>query len=196
MGLELALSGRDRRTLALGVVTIATLVLFARGLPALFAWQDGRTADAQRVAEQLAALRAGRNELPALRDSLRARRAQLVLLDSALLSGPSPAGVAAALTSTLEDLADDNRVRVTTLQLHADSLPAFGLARVDVRVTGIADIAGLASFMRAIESGDPPLVVRELTVSQQDPASDKAEALRVDLVVAGIGMIVGAEPRR
>jgi type II secretion system (T2SS) protein M len=194
MSSNFGLSQRDRRTLIFGVATISTLVGVSRGLPALMTWEEDQIAQAQTVAEQLAAVRAGTILIPAIRDSLKARRARLVLLDSTLLSGTSPSSVAAELSSTLEDLADDNHVRVTAVQLHADSVANAGLARVEVRVTGIADVTGLAGFLHAIEGGDAPLVVKELSVSQQDPVGDnKPEALRIDVLVAGIGLVTDAK---
>jgi hypothetical protein len=197
---KLGLSQRDRRTLVVGLGVVASLLAIARGLPALRSWEADRTAEAQATAQQLAALRDGLRMLPALRDSVRARQARLAALDSSLLFGASPSAIAADLASTLEDLADDNTLKVTAMQLHADSVATAGLARVEVRITGITDVTGLAGFLRAVEGNATPLVVRDLSVSQPEPtASDaKAEALRVDMLVASIGAIrpAQAEARR
>jgi hypothetical protein len=145
-------------------------------------------------------LRGGLRTLAALRDSLGARKRRLVALDSTLLFGASPSAIAAELASTVEDLADGNAIKITAMQLRADSVATSGLARVDVRITGITDISGLAAFLHAVEGDATPLVVRALSVSQPDPtASDaKPEALRVDVLVASIGTIktVGREVRR
>jgi hypothetical protein len=110
-----------------------------------------------------------------------------------LLIGATPAAIAAQLASVLEDLADDNALKVTAMQLRADTVATAGLARVEVRVTGITDIIGLAGLLRAIESDETPLVVRDLSVSQPEPVGSdaRAEALRVDLLVASIGTIDG-----
>jgi len=192
----LGLSQRDRRTLTVGLGVVLSLITIARGVPALRAWEGDRRAEAQAAAEQLAALRSGVGTLPALRDSVRARHARLAALNSSLLSGASPSAIAANLASALEDLADDNALKVTAMQLHADSVATAGLARVDVRISGITDITGLAGFLHAVEGTTTPLVVRDLSVSQPEPtASDaKAEALRVDMLVAGIGAIKADKP--
>jgi hypothetical protein len=131
-----------------------------------------------------------------VRDSVRARQARLVALDSSLLFGASPSAIAADLASVLEDLADDNASKVTAMQLRADTVATAGLARVEVRITGIADVAGLAGFLHAIEADATPLVVRDLSVSQPEPTAGdaKAEALRVDMLVAGIGTIRPDKP--
>ena len=58
-------------------------------------------------------------------------------------------------------------------------------------MTGVTDITGLAGFLRVVESGETPLVVRELSVSQPEPAAGdaKPEALRIEVLVASIGSI-------
>ena len=62
---------------------------------------------------------------------------------------------------------------------------------MQVRVTGITDVTGLAGFLHQVERGDTLVAVRELSVSQSDPtASDaKPEMLHVDLLVAAIGVL-------
>jgi hypothetical protein len=188
---KLGLSARDRRTLTIGSFAIAFLVVVARGIPALRSWDADRKAEAYSAAQRLASLRDGLAMLPTLRDSLRLRRDRLVALESSLLVGASPSAIAANLASELEDLADDNAVKVTALQLRADTVATGGLARVDVRFTGIADVYGLAGFLRAAESDSTLLVVRDLSVAQAEPtaADGRPEALRVDMLLAAIGRI-------
>jgi hypothetical protein len=191
MLMQLGLSARDRRILIIGVSVIATLLGLARGVPALMEWQRDRSAEAAAVSQQAAAARTGVRMLPALRDSLRDREARLAALDSVLLSGSSASAAAADLASTLEDMADGALVRVVSMQLRADSAAAGSLAQVAVRVNGVTDVIGLASFLRAIEGGETPLIVRELAVTQSEPTASggKVEALRVDLLVEGIARI-------
>jgi hypothetical protein len=191
MNVHFGLSHRDRRTLAIGLTTVSLLVLFARGMPALRAWESGRLSAAMSTVHQLALVRGGQRDLAALRDSLASRQHRFAVLDSSLLNGESPSGVAASLASMVEDLADDNALKINTLQLRADSLPTAGLARVEVRLAGVTDVAGLAGFLRAVETGAAPLVVRGLSVAQPEPAASqsKAEMLRVEFVIASIGTI-------
>jgi hypothetical protein len=120
----------------------------------------------------------------------------LTQIDSVLLTGPTPAAIAADLASNLKDLADDTSVRVTGLQLRADSVAVAGLVRAEVRITGITDVTGLGEFLQEVEGGATPLVVRDLSVSQPDPVGGgtKAETLRVDMLVVGIGSIKTAKP--
>lgn len=185
------LGARDRRTLVGGAVIVSVLVGSSRGLPALRAWTEDRTGRAQAAAEQLAAVKQGMERLPALRESLVVRRARLAAIDSVLPAESTPSGVAAAVASALEDFADDNAVKLTTLQLRADTTVRAGRVRVSVRLGGVTDVAGLAGLLRSIEAGETPLIVRDLSVSQPEPAApdSKPEALRFDMLIAGIGRI-------
>jgi hypothetical protein len=191
----IGLSPRDRRTLVIGAGTVVGLVLVARGLPALRAWELGRLSEAQATTRQLLAVRDGIAVLPALSDSLAARRIRLATLDSAMAGGSSPAGLAAAVAAAVETIADDISLKVVALQLRSDSAAVDGQARAEIRVTGVADIVGLAGFLRELEAGPVPLVVKELGVSQSAPAADstKPEALRVDLLIVAIGSVERAQ---
>lgn len=186
-----AISRRDQRTLGVGAFTIAVLIVVSRGIPAIRTWDAERVREARETASQLASIRIGRQKASALRDSLAARRARLASIDSTLGTGTSTSAVAAALASTLEELSDRNAIKVTALQIRADSVARGGLARVEVRLSGITDVTGLAGFLAAVEAGPTPVVVRELDVSQPEPAAadNKPEALRIDVLVSGIGLV-------
>jgi hypothetical protein len=182
------LSARDRRTLTIGASVVLPLFAAGRGLPAILDWQRTRLRDAIAIAQQAAHVRAAARVTAVLRDSVRARRERLAAIDSLLITGPTPGAAAASLASTLETLADSAPMKVTTMQLRADTAAADALSIVAVRITGFADVAGLAAFLRAVEGGDVPLAVRELSVLQPDPGGidAKPEILRVDVLVEGL----------
>jgi hypothetical protein len=187
----LAISRRDRRTLAGGFTVIAAALIVSKGIPAVRAWEAEQVAAAASARADIARLEAGVGTLAELRDTIRARTARLNAIDTVMLSGPSPSSVAAALASMISDIADDNRLRVGGLQLRADSTIKHGMAQAEVRVTATSDVVGLAGFLRDLESNPTPLLVRELAVSQPEPGAGdaKAEALRLDLLVATLGVI-------
>jgi len=108
------------------------------------------------------------------------------------MRGGSPAAAAAALASTVGDIADENTLKVTSLQLRSDSVAKAGLASIQVRLTGVTDVAGLAGFLRSIEGAATPMAVRDLTVSQPEPAASdaKPETLRIDILVESLGVMV------
>jgi hypothetical protein len=143
------------------------------------------------VLEQQQAVDAAQNLLPTLRDSLRQRRMRLANLDSQWLVASSASVATASLASTLEDLAADAPVKINAMQMRADTTTRSGIVRVAVRVTGVADVTGLAAFLRAVDGGEQYLTVRELAVSQPEPGApdSKPEMLRIDLLVEALGFI-------
>lgn len=189
--IDLGLSARDKKTLIAGATVVGSLFGLSRGLPAVSAWERGRLALAADLASQAAAARAGVRSLTRLRDTLRARQRRLAALDSTLLGGASSAAAAADLASVLDDIARASRLKVAAMQLRADSAPPGALALVAVRIAGVTDVAGLAAFLRSVETDDTPLAVRELAVSQSEPAAPEGtpEALRVDVLVEGLARI-------
>jgi type II secretion system (T2SS) protein M len=194
--MEIGLSARDRRTLLVGVSVVGALFTLGRGVPALMQWQRSTRAEATSVISDLRAAQAGARLMPVLRDSLRSRQARLVSLDSGILRGPTSSAAAAGLASKLEELADDASVKVSAMQLQADSTGAGALFQVGVRMTSVGDIYGLLALLRAIEAGTTLLSVRDLAVTQPDPMAptSKPETLRLDIMVVGLARI-GAETR-
>lgn len=188
---ESSLTRRDRRTLFIGVMTIGGLATLSRAVPSVQAWTEERRAEAAAAADQLALSRRAAGLLSSLRDSLRNRRSRVAAVDSLLIRGSSVSMATAGLASILEDLADDASVKVNALQMRADTSARQGLTRVAVRMTGTADVAALAAFLRGVEGGDRLLAVRDLTISQPDPAApdSKPEVLRIDVLVEGLGFV-------
>src|SRR5581483_8937580 len=107
------ISRRDRRTLVIGGVAIASALGLSRGAPAASAWRADLHARAERVAEERDALAGAHDRERAIHDSLNARSARLAALDSSLLRARTPAEGAASLAALLEDLASDSKVRTT-----------------------------------------------------------------------------------
>ena len=184
-------SARDRRLLIFGSTVIGSLIGLARGIPAVRAWERQKLDDAATTTADLATARNGRRMLPILRETLSARRARLAALDSGLLSGQSPSAAVADLTAALEQFMTDARIKVSALQISTDSASPVGVVHVRVRIAGTGDVIGLAAFLRAVEGGDTPLVVRELVVAQPDPAGadSRPEALRIEALIEGIAII-------
>jgi hypothetical protein len=170
------------------------LLTLARGLPALTRWQNEKRNEAETLLGDLVAARSGVRQLPALRDSLRARQARLAAIDSAIFIGQTASAAAASLASTVEDLADEASVKVSAMQLHADSASSGALVEVGVRLTGVADVYGLLALLRDIEGGTILLAVRDLAVTQPEPAApaNKPETLRVDMMVVGLARVENA----
>jgi hypothetical protein len=189
--ISLGLSARDRRTLIAGATTIGVLFALGRGVPLTVQWQSTQIAEASTVARDIAEARARERTMPALRDSLNAHVARMKALDSAILSGPTPSAAAARLASEVEALAEESSVKIGAIQLQADSAAVGALVQVGVRVTAVADVFGLLAFMRAIESGERMLAVRELVVTQPEPAASttRVESLRIEITVVALARV-------
>jgi type II secretion system (T2SS) protein M len=185
------ISHRDRRTLIVGALSMGSIVAAGRGLPALRAWESSRTTAATEARDQLALAETGAGRLREVRDSATARWRRLNALRSPLLSGATPEAAASTLASLLEKLADEEGVDVETVMLRPDSVVRFDLVRVAVRLTAESDVEGLLGFLFAVETQTEPLAIRELSVTQPEPAAlpSKPEALRFEVVVQTLARV-------
>lgn len=193
----LALSARDRRTLVLGLVGMAAIVGFGRGLPALRRWERARVEEAAAARAELRYAAAGERLLPALRDSLRARRARAAALDSILIDATIAAEASAQLATMVTDFAEASEVKVTAVQIRQDSAMAKSpLLRVGARLSGMGDVTALSALLQNLEGGDTPFAVRELIVSQSEPAAPdtRPEILRFELLVEGLARLTPPHP--
>jgi len=191
-----ALSPRDARVLRTGAVSIALLLLFARGLPAWRRWDADSRAAARRELGREADAAASLRRLRATVDSAEARRDRLAGLAPALLDGDSPAAAGGTLASIVTGAAARAGVRLGSVQVEPDTASTGDFTRVAVRADGTGDLAGVTELLRYLEGVPELLVVRELSVTQPDAggAPDHPESLQLQLTVAGIAL-TRAAPR-
>jgi hypothetical protein len=189
-----AMSARDRRVLLLGAASVALVVGAGRGLPAWREWYAGSRASAVQLRGELARAEESLRHSAVTRDSLTARKRRLVALLPLLASGETPQMAGAGLASSVASAAEAAGVRVGTVQVRPDSAGRTVFTRVAVRADVTGDVRGVAAFLGALEQDATLLAVRELAVSQPEPAAaaDRAEALRVELLVEGLALT----PRR
>lgn len=212
------LGARDRRTLILGAVSVGTLLLVSRGLPAWRRWVAESQAAAAEQRGEAARAQALVRTFPAMRDSLAARNGRFLALAPALLSSGSVNAASAALASLVSGAAADAGVSLGAVQFRTRESPppadtarrgggsgsatrggasrsaaTFVRIRVESDVTG--DIHGISRFVLALERGPVRLVVRDLTITQQDVvgAPDRAEVLHVTVAVEGLALAATAE---
>jgi Type II secretion system (T2SS), protein M subtype b len=207
-GLAARLSDRERRTLMFGATAIAALVLLTKGVPAWHAWQRDAEAGAVELAADAARSDAAIAAYPMLRDSLRVRSARLQSLDSAIVAGADPSSAAASLATMVSDAATDAGVKLGAVQPRVDSEPhSLGanrapthqvFARVSVRGDVIGDVVALTQFLADLEHGPVLLAVRELSITQPEPAapSSRMETLHADFTVVGLARAVEVKIRR
>jgi hypothetical protein len=171
-------------------LAVSGIVGAGRGVPAWRRWDADVRARAADQVRELRMLEAGMERLPAMRDSVAARRRRLDSAAVMLLEGESPAQAGAALAAVASDLAAESGVQVNAVQVRADSVYRGHVTRVAVRVSATGDVTGLTELLQQLEGHDLLLHVRELVVTQQAPAApdNVAEALRVELLVEGLAL--------
>jgi type II secretion system (T2SS) protein M len=189
--IALTWSKHDQRVLLFGGLVLSGLVGASRGVPLVVRWSADRRAAALSLVRQAALADGADRILPVLADSLAARRRRLDMLDTMLVSASTVAEAGARLSNVISEYADARSVRVLSLQLRPDSTERRGFAQVAVRMTGVADVAGLTSLLGDVESSTPILAVRDLGITQPDPAvpDSKAETLRFELWVEALAVI-------
>lgn len=191
------LSPRDRRVLVVGGVLVAAMLLFGRGLPAYVSWRRAAMEEARLSVDDAAEAERAIRRLKPVLDSLDARRARFVDLAPAVLEGRTPAAAAGSLASLVGGAAAKAGVRVSSVQPRPDSAGPGTFTRVSVRVDAAGDVYGLGAFLAALEGGPELLSVREIAVTQSDPAAtpDRVEELRIELTVDGLALTApGADP--
>jgi hypothetical protein len=180
-----ATTSRDRRVLAAGVAAIVALLGVARGLPTLRQWQSESRDSASVLVQEVARVRTTMARDHATRDSLAARQERFIALAPLLLRGETPAMGGAILASLISTAATAASVRLGPVQVHADTAARGVFSRVGARAEITGDVHGVGAFLSILERGPTLLAVRELTISQLEPAAapDRAEALHVALTV-------------
>lgn len=188
------LSARDRKVLTIGVAVCTLLVVSTRGVPALARWTRTARANAEELSAEAARATKSVAGGATIRDSLASARARYLGLGPRFLEGETTAGAGSALASIVSTAAAAANVRMGSAQIHADTGKAGAFSRVSVRANLTGDIRGIVTMLAALERGQTLLAVRELSITQPDPAAgdDRAEVLRADLVVESLAR----NPRR
>jgi type II secretion system (T2SS) protein M len=192
-----ALSARERRVV-LGAATLIVLSIFAsRVAPAWRTWNGERRNAADRGSIEVAAARVAITTLDATRDTLAARNARYLALAPALLAGETPGAAGASLAALVSAAVADAEMKLGAMQLRVDTTLGSVFTRVSVRADAHGDVGGVTRLLLALERGPVLLAVRQIAISQPDPAAppDRPEVLRVDFTVEGLALEVGAAKR-
>ena len=120
-----------------------------------------------------------------------------------MVPGDGPTSAAGELATFVSGTATAADVAVGALQVQVDTAERGGaggdagspFARVSVQGDLTGDVHGLTYFLSEIEGGLFLLSVRELAITQPEPAapSDRPETLRAQFVVEGIALRGGAD---
>lgn len=192
-----SMSSRDRRALLSGLLVIAALGIFTRGLPA---FQEWRREVAQTAVDLTAESEQARRSLALLSttlDSLELRRDRLAGSATFLLAGESHSAAAATLAARVSAAAAMAQVRLGSIQVHPDTGASGTFANVSVTADGLGNAGGIGRMLAELEIGPPELAIREWSISQADPvrAMSQQETLRFEFTVGGLMVKPNASTR-
>lgn len=191
-----AISPRDRRTLAAGLLAILVLLLLGRGIPAWRRWDADARASAAEMAAEAARAERTAADLPAMLDSLEARAARVAALGPAVLPGSSPAAAGASLAALVSGSAARAGVEIGSVQVRPDTASAGTFMRVSVRADGTGDLPAITRMLVMLEGAPELLAIRETSITQPAPGgpAEQPEALRLEIAVEGLALAPRAAP--
>ena len=186
--MTIALNPRDRRVLAVGLLTCCSLVIVTRGFPALVRWTRAARENAAQLTAEAARAASTVGSAHRTVDSLRARNARYAAIQPRLLDAETVAGAGSALASLISTTAAASGVRLGSVQIHTDTVHADAFLPIRVHADLVGDINGLSAMLATLERGRTPLAVRELSIEQPELAAgdDRAESLRAELTVESL----------
>jgi hypothetical protein len=184
----IAMSPRDRQVAVLGAIAIGLLVGVSRGFPAWRQWDAEARTSAVELTQEAERARVSVAHRRSTHDSLMARKGRFLALAPLLVAGASSAMGSASLASLISTTAMASNVRLGPLQVSVDTVARGVFTRVSARGEITGDVRGLGAFLSTLERGPTLLAVREIAISQLEPAAtpERAEALRVTLTVEGL----------
>ncbi len=184
-----SISRRERRTIGGGGALMLAL-LAVRAVPLWSSATAESRAAAREAVREASLAEASVRARGAVRDSLASRSARLIRLAPAFLSGDTPAAAAASLAGIVSGAAALSRVQLGALQPRGDSASGGSFTRIAVRAEATGDVKGIMALIAALERGPTLLAVRQLSITQSEPAAPdtQMEALRAELLVEGLAL--------
>jgi hypothetical protein len=183
------LARRDHRALVVGGVVMLSTLVVGRALPLWNGWVADARDRAWQAETRASRLRRLVVERDILASAAREAGRRYDELTPRLLEGSNAATVGASLLAIVSELAARSGLQLGSLQSTADSA-GKEFVRVAVRGEATGDVRGVGVFLEALEGAPFLIGVRELAIDQPEPAApdDQAEALRIQLVVEGLGL--------
>ncbi len=177
------LEPRERRTITVAGLVLATAFLFAYGIvPFARRWSAREDLIAMR-AEQVARLQWLTEHESELQQTASVRLARAASIERPrLLTGRSPALAASSLQTLVQGYADESGVTVRELNVAGASDNASGSADgIPATISAIGDIYGVSNFVSRLQHGTTLIEIREIGVSP-NPAL-RGELLQLSLVL-------------
>ena len=179
------ITARDRRTLQLGAVAVACVLLLWVAIPFVRSWSE-REALITARRDELARLAGVTAAAPMLRDAVAARSARAQEFAQRPVEASTAALAAGVLQGIVQRYADDSQMSVSELNVSGEPDSAsVALAALPATLIALGDVYGVADLIDRVQHGTTLLEIRELTV-QVNPsrrADGGGELLQVTMVV-------------
>ena len=179
------ISARERRTVGLGAVAVACVLLIAGAIPLVRQWNDREALIAARGGE-LARLRGVKEAETVLHAAVDARSTRVAEFPQRPVSAATAALAAGVLQGELQRYADASQLSVSELNVSGEpDSTAVPLAALPATLIALGDVYGVADLLSRVQHGSTLLEVREVTV-QVNPArraTGGGELLQLTLVV-------------
>lgn len=205
-----SLPPRERRTLFIGIASMALIVGLGRGVPAWRVTLAEHREGATQLYAELAAAERALTRHATVRDTLAVHAERLAAVTSTLVAGENDDAADRALVAMVSGAAAGAQVRLTSTSVANDARPAARVAvgeraptarrataaprtllrAVAVRIVGTSDVRGVATLLQALERGPARLRVRSMVVTQPDVAAgdERVESLQLEMVVEGLAV--------
>ena len=179
---------RDRRTLVLGAVTVAVILLLGRGLPALRIWEREQRAAFEEASLMLSRLEGAQRTLLASRTSDRSRVREESDLRAQAFDAASHAEAASQAVQYFSGLARFSGVQVQVASPVIPAAPPNNAAAFTIRLSLVGSSRALFDLLREIEVGPKRVAIKRLAVTQPDAGADAsvAESLRIEIEVSAL----------
>lgn len=185
---RLSATRRERRTLIVGAALVMTMITLSRGLPAWRVWNDDAVRAAAEITAEAARAEASVHALRTTVDSLVARRERFEALAPKLVGVGSEAAIAGSLSLLVSGAARSAGVHVSSIHVGHDTAEDAVVRRIWASADLEGDTRGIATLLARLEGGPKLLSIRELSITQPDPAApaDRPEALAVRVRIEGL----------
>lgn len=191
------MTDREKRTLLIGVASIA-LLIGMRGMPVILAWRRGEMERLRLQVRVSSLVPSAGLRARVLQDSLVARRVRLAAMDSAFIPVEGNMSAAAGFAEFLADAAERAKLQLSSVRIDApaDSGGKATIARVRVRASVNGNLTGLAHLITRLERPPHLFAIRQLSISERDAnvPHDKNEALDAEIVVEGLTRELSPQP--
>ena len=179
------ITARDRRTLHLGAVAVACVLLLWVAIPFVRSWSE-REALITARRDELARLAGVTAAAPMLREAVAARSARAQEFAQRPVEAATAALAAGVLQGIVQRYADDSQMSVSELNVSGEPDSAsVALAALPATLIALGDVYGVADLIDRVQHGTTLLDIRELTV-QVNPsrrADGGGELLQVTMVM-------------